>query len=187
MPITGKGYEFHIVRTGAQKRTANGKTRTRTIGAYQVFHDGKPAPELNGTTVEQKGPGSNTTKGGCIEKGRYPLSTQDGTKFKTIKYKKTPAAETSFAIRPRPGIELNETGARREILIHPGQNFLSSIGCINLTKNLADGKKEMNFPKSRKRVIAVIDDMAKFLDDKFPKSDGKRIPDAFVVIDEEFK
>jgi hypothetical protein len=79
MPITGKGYEFHIVRTGAQKRTANGKTRTRTIGAYQVFHDGKPAPELNGTTVEQKGPGSNTTKGGCIEKGRYPLSTQDGT------------------------------------------------------------------------------------------------------------
>jgi hypothetical protein len=107
--------------------------------------------------------------------------------FKTIKYKKTPAAETSFAIRPRPGIELNETGARAEILIHPGQNFLSSIGCINLTKNLADGKKEMNFPESRRRVIAVIDDMAKFLDDKFPKSDGKRIPDAFVVIDEEFK
>jgi hypothetical protein len=45
----------------------------------------------------------------------------------------------------------------------------------------------MNFPESRKRVIAVIDDMAKFLDDKFPKSDGKPIPDAFVVIDEEFK
>ena len=187
MPITKKGYELHIVRTGTQKRDA-GKFRIRTVGTYQVFHDGVPVAGLSGAIFEQRGPGNNKKKGNdqdlCIEEGRYPLATQDGTKYKTIKYKKTPEAKTTFAIRPRPGIELLKTGQRSEILIHPAEGFLSSLGCIHPSKPLSKGTDSINFAESRRRVIAIIDDMASFLASKFPAVDGKPIPDAFVVIDD---
>lgn len=124
MPIKGKGYEILITRTGTQTGKVGAVTRTRTVGTYQVFHDGKPVSGLAGATFEQKGPGDNTKNGSnldlCVAAGRYPLWTQDGTKFKTINYKKTPKAATGPTIKPRPGIELKETGARREVLIHPG-------------------------------------------------------------------
>jgi hypothetical protein len=38
---------------------------------------------------------------------------------------------------------------------------------------------------SRKRVIALIEDMKRFLGTDFPGRNGKRIPKAFVVIDGE--
>src|SRR5262249_57206065 len=93
MPITGNGYEFHIVCTGIQTRSGRFRFKTRTVGTYQVFHDGNPVPGLSGAIVEQRGPGNNTKKGNdndlCATAGRYPLATQNGTKYKTIKYKKT--------------------------------------------------------------------------------------------------
>ena len=140
-----------------------GISRIRTVGTYQVFHDGVAVDGLKGAIFEQKGPGNNGKKGQdqdlCVEAGRYPLATQDGTKYKTIKYKKTAEAKTTFGIRPRPGIELLKTGKRSEILIHPAQGFLSSEGCVHRSKPLAQGTDPINYAESRRRVIAIIDDM----------------------------
>jgi len=98
MPITGNGYEFHIVRTGIQTCSGSFKFKTRTVGTYQVFHDGNPVPGLSGAIFEQSGPGNNTKKGDdndlCVTAGRYPLATQKGTKYKTVKYNKTLEAKT---------------------------------------------------------------------------------------------
>jgi hypothetical protein len=188
MPIKGKGYEILITRTETQTGKVGAVTRTRTVGTYQVFHDGKPVSGLAGATFEQKGPGDNTKNGSnldlCVAAGRYPLWTQDGTKFKTINYKKTPKAATGPTIKPRPGIELKETGARREILIHPAQGFLWSEGCIHPSRPLGNGNGRIDYAESRKRVVAIIDDMRSFLGDRFPTKDGKPISDAWVVIDE---
>jgi hypothetical protein len=38
---------------------------------------------------------------------------------------------------------------------------------------------------SRKRVLAIINDLKAFAGDSFPTKNGKRIPKAFVVIDGE--
>jgi hypothetical protein len=85
----------------------------------------------------------------------------------------------------RPGIELRNTGDRSEILIHPGIGFLASIGCINLCKILPDASEAISFGGSRKRVIAVIDNMRTFLGAGFPTKDGRPIPHAFAVIEGE--
>jgi hypothetical protein len=88
MPITGQGWEIHIQRVKGQTRG----NETRTVGTYQVFHDGKPAVAatidgaqvpLSGTTAESKGPGQNATpateaKPSRILPGRYPLKTSGG-------------------------------------------------------------------------------------------------------------
>lgn len=44
MTITGQGWEMLIRRTQEQRRESDGKRRT--IGTYQVFHDGVVVPEL---------------------------------------------------------------------------------------------------------------------------------------------
>ena len=113
--------------------------------------------------------------------GRYPLFTQDGTKYVTIGYKDS----ESTSAKPKPGLELKATGQRSEILIHPGQGFLASIGCINPCTSLPNAAEMIDFVPSRKRVIAIIDDLKAFTDRTFPATNGKRIPNAFVVIDGE--
>ena len=55
MPIKGQDWEILIERQTAQK---NG-SRVRTVGRYQVFHNGAAVPELSGTTAESKGQGTN--------------------------------------------------------------------------------------------------------------------------------
>ena len=40
MPINGQGWEFHIERKTTQRRPSDGKVRT--VGTYQVYHDGRP-------------------------------------------------------------------------------------------------------------------------------------------------
>ena len=64
MPISGKGWELHVVRSAEQSRG----NRKRTIGSYTIYHDGV-ATALSGATVEAKGPGNNAIKGcgRCIE------------------------------------------------------------------------------------------------------------------------
>lgn len=79
MPISGQGWELHIVREKEQRRASNG--RRRTVGRYQVFHDGvaQTGKGLKGATAEAKGPGANKPAGNGkrIEQGRYPLATQE--------------------------------------------------------------------------------------------------------------
>ena len=182
MEITGEGWELLIRRTSTQRRPSDGKVRT--IGTYQVFHDGRPVAGLSGVTAESRGPGDNSVaqNGKRIENGRYPLWTQDGSKYDTIGYVENEATNA----RPKPGIELRQTGRRSEILIHPGVNgFLSSIGCINLATRLPNAGEIISYKGSRKRVIALIEDMKSFLGSDFPRQNSKRIRRAWAVVDGE--
>lgn len=190
MPIQGRGLEIHIVRNGTQSGMVGRSPRTRTVGTYQVFHNGEAISALRGGIFEQKGPGDNSRSGNKfdrrVEPGRYPLWTQNGSKYKTLGYAKTAAAARNFSIKPRPGIELRETGERTEILIHPAQGFLSSEGCIHPSREIRSGRGRIDYGDSRMRVIAIIDDMRTFLGGRFPSQDGQRIPDAWAVIDDDF-
>lgn len=183
MPIKGQGWEMHIVRKSEQ-RSASGKKR-RTVGTYQIFHDGVPqtGQGMKGMVAETRGPGANKPKDNNrrVEAGRYPLATQNGTRYKTWKYKESEATN----VIPKPGFELTSTGRRTEILVHPGIGFLSSIGCINPCTSLPNGKEPIDYAPSRKRVIALIEDMKAFVGNKFPTKNGRKIPRAFVVIDGE--
>src|SRR5207249_1303354 len=91
----------------------------------------------------------------------------------------------SISATSKPGLELKETGQRSEILIHPGQGFLASIGCINPCTSLPNAAEMIDFVPSRKRVIAIINDLKAFSGGDFPTKNGKEIPNAFVVIDGE--
>lgn len=175
MPIQKTGWEMHIVRKTEQKRP-DGKRRT--VGSYQVFHDGvpQPGPGLSGTVAETRGPGRNRPRGNRrILPGRYPLFTQDGARYVTIGFKQS----NSRGASPKPGIELKETDERTEILIHPGQGFLSSIGCINPCTSLPSAAEPIDYVPSRKRILDIIDDLRAFAGNGFPARNGKRIPQRF--------
>ena len=86
-----------------------------------------------------------------------------------------------------PRLKLNKTNKRTDILIHPASGFKSTIGCINLSRTLANAQADIDGTDSRKRVIAVIEDLKNFLAKDFPKNDDKPIPRAFAVIDGEPK
>jgi hypothetical protein len=109
------------------------------------------------------------------------LFTQDGEKYKTIGYKDS----QSHSVRPKPGLELKETGQRTEILIHPGVGFVASIGCINPCTSLPNAEEMIDFVPSRERVIAIINDLKDYSKGTFPTQNGERIANAFVVIDGE--
>ncbi len=179
MPIKNTGWELLITRLREDNR--NGKRRT--VGKYQVFHDGSPVPGLSGVCAETRGPGDNKKAGNNrrIEAGAYPIRTQDGKKYVTIGYKDS----TSITVIPRPGLDVGNTNKRVGILIHPGRGFLSSIGCINPAKSLPKPEADIDFVDSRTRVIAIIDDMKSFLGSSFPKSNGRLIPNASLVVDGE--
>lgn len=190
MPITGQGWEIHIRRVAEQSRGP----KTRTVGTYQVFHDGRAAASiavggvgvpLSGTTAESKGPGQNAhpataAKPSRILAGRYPLKTSGGPTYVTTGYRQ------DLRIRAQmPGVELRKTGNRTAILIHPGKGeFLSSIGCINLCTSLPDADENIDYPGSRRRVIALIEDMKRFLGG-VPAAGDVAILGAFAIIDGE--
>ena len=157
-----KKWELRISGEGEQTR----KARRRTNGRYAVFHDGLRVAALSGATAETKGPGDNTTAGNnrCVEIGTYNLFTQDGDKYVTIGY----------ALK-RPGLLWLPTGHRVGILFLPGWRFLPSIGCTNPTK-LAKANDDIDFVDSRKRIIAIIENLKAFLG-------SPRIPNATVVIE----
>ena len=114
-----------------------------------------------------------------IDAGRYAISTHAPGRYATWGYSKAPGS------RPRPAFELDNTGKRQEILVHPGQGFLASIGCINVCTSLPQASTSITYSISRERVIALIDDMKSFLGADFPKRNEMPIPRAFVVIDGE--
>lgn len=183
MPIQGNGWEMHIVRKTEQRRASDGKRRT--VGTYQVFHNGVPqtGPGLSGTVAETRGPGANSPVGNNrrVTPGRYPVFTQGGTRYVTFGF----AQSQSSGASPKPGLELMGCDPRKEILIHPGRGFLSSIGCINPCTSLPDAGEPIDYVPSRRRVLAIIEDLKGFAGQNFPTKNGKRIPNAFVVIDGE--
>lgn len=71
MPITGHGWELHVVRLGIHLNGA----KKRTYGTYQIYVDGAPQIGLDGFMAESIGPGDNKVAGNRlrIEAGRYPL------------------------------------------------------------------------------------------------------------------
>jgi hypothetical protein len=182
MPITGHGWELLVTRLGLQSHGGV----TRTYATYQAHRDGVMIPALFGHLCECTGPGDNTEEdnGMRIEAGRYQLSTQFGQRYRSMGF----STDTHVAgALPMPGLLLKDTENRTAILIHPGHPphlYLSSVGCLNLTKPL--GKNDdMEFFESRKRVIAMIDNLRAFSPGSFQNGHMKRIPDAFVVIDGE--
>lgn len=183
MKITGTGWEIHIKRTVEQVRKSDGKRRT--VGSYQVYHDGTPqtGAGLSGTVAETRGPGANRPVGNGrrIQEGRYPLFTQDGEKYVTLDYQESNATNA----RPKPGLLVEETGDRIGIVIHPGQGFLSSVGCFNPCTSLPNPEEPIDYVGSRKRVIAIIEDLKRWAGTKFPKENGNRIPKAWIVIEGE--
>ena len=82
-----------------------------------------------------------------------------------------------------PGLEITDTGRRTAILIHPGKDeFRSTVGCINLCTHLDTPAEIISYKGSRRRVIALIEDIKAFLGG-LPGPD-QPIPNAFVVIGE---
>jgi len=183
LPITGSGWEMHIVRASEQHHANDG--RVRTVGTYQVYHNGtaQNGPDMQGATAESRGPGANRPAGNGkrVEPGRYPLDTQDGENYKTLNY--NPSEDPGDG--PRPGFELLSTGQRKEILVHPGHGFLASIGCINPCTSLPNENEPISYVSSRRRVISLIEDMKRFAGTGFPHVNGREIPNCFVVIDGE--
>jgi hypothetical protein len=148
----------------------------RTVSTYRVWHDDKYSA-LWGCCVEPGGPGDNSRAGNdkCIEAGVYPLKTHDGERYLTIGY-------ADGLNHPRPAIELMATGHRGSILFHPGQGFLSSIGCINPSSPLVMDTTDIDYADSRARVLAVIEDLRAFLGKDFPDHNGIPIPGAYLHI-----
>jgi hypothetical protein len=183
MPISGQGWELHIIRETEQYRPSEG--RRRTVGRYQVYHDGvaQTGPGMMGATAEAEGPGANepADNGKRIEEGRYPLWTQAPGGYATWNYD----TSESEGAAPKPGFELKDTGDRYEILLHPGHDFLASIGCINPCTSLPDAAEDIDYAPSRRRVIAIIENMKAYVGSAFPKSNGMEVPKAFIVIDGE--
>jgi hypothetical protein len=172
-------WQLKIARNGEQRR----RDRKRTVGSYQVFHDGAPVAGLSGFCAETHGPGDNLHAGNnrCVEPGVYTLSTEDGKKYCPFNY----TSNTNPAKLRRPALLLGNTGKRGGILIHPARGFLWSVGCINPAQSLRDASSDVEFLDSRRRVIALIDDLVTFLGEKMPKNNGHRIPNAEVVISDQ--
>jgi hypothetical protein len=171
-----KLWELRIARGAEQVRGG----KRRTPGTYQVFRDGAPVAGLSGACAETRGPGDNKQAGNnrCVEPGTYPLATEDSKKYATIGY----TANTNPTALRRPALLLMKTNKRVGILIHPARGFLWSVGCINPATSLKKASDDIDFLDSRKRVIAIIDDLANFLGPAFPKKGNSAIPGASVVI-----
>jgi len=187
-PGLPSGLVIRVKREQEQIRSA-GTHRTRTVGSYQVFEDGRPLqdPRLSGTIAEQKGPGDNTVSGRTyqrrIQEGIYPLFTHgfQGSKYKTHGY--SPSSEPGAA--PPPAIRVGDTGRRIGILLHPGRSFLSSTGCLNFSRPLPTAQASITWSDSRQRAITLIGALGEILGSEFPSMNGRLIKGAHLFIEGE--
>ena len=181
--IPGKGFCIHLKRIRQERRSS--KPFSRTIGDYQCFWNGAAIEALKGQIVERGGPGDNTTELGNnrdlrIREGTYPLAIQDGLKYKTDRFDRQ---NTGRSGTPKPGLLVEETDERTAILVHPGSDYLSSIGCLNPASGLTDANSNIDFTDSRNQTIAIIEAMKAKMGAKFPRS--RVIPDAVIIIEGE--
>lgn len=178
--VTLDGFVLRLRRLRTELREDQGFART--VSCYESFFDRQKIPGLEGMAYERQGPGDNGASGRKyhrrIAAGTYPLFTQDGTNYQTIGY------ETSGA-HPRPGVLVGGTGERVAILFHPGNLYLSSVGCINLSKPLSNAREDMVYSESQTRVIAMINAMKEKLGGRFPAHNGEPISNAWLVIEGE--
>jgi hypothetical protein len=180
------GYVIRIRRQRTEQRRGAG---IRTVGNYEVFFRGQKVRDLEGMVFETYGPGDNTATGTAyhrrVEAKTYPLGTHssDGMvpKYATHGY----TASTAAFAWSRPAIRLDKTGYRGGILMHPGGGFLSSIGCLNLSRPLGGPNDNIDYADSRARVIAIIEDMKARLGSTFPSRSWMTIPNAWMVIEGE--
>jgi chitosanase len=163
------GWVFLLQRLREELRP--GKQFRRTVGTYQIFHDGLPVSGLAGMTVERQGPGDNTLTGKhqhrCIEAATYNLVTHVSDNYRTVGYATT-------GEHPRPAIEVSGTNRRSEILIHPGVGYGSTIGCINLAARLSDANADISLDDSTRRVVDVVADLKVFVGGHLPS--GNKVP-----------
>jgi flagellum-specific peptidoglycan hydrolase FlgJ/N-acetylmuramoyl-L-alanine amidase len=180
------GYVIRISRRRTEQRRGAG---IRTVGNYEVFFRGQKIRDLEGMVFETYGPGDNTATGTAyhrrVEAKTYPLGTHssDGLvpKYATHGY----TASTAAFAQSRPAIRLDKTGYRGGILMHPGGGFLSSIGCLNLSRPLTGPDDNIDYADSRERVVAIIEDMKARLGSTFPSRSWMTIPNAWMVIEGE--
>ncbi|WP_441233936.1 hypothetical protein [Bradyrhizobium sp. 930_D9_N1_4] len=171
-PTDTKGYVLCIDRIRTEQRKGMGYART--VGIYQAYFDGKKIPEISGMVCERQGPGDNTKVGQNehqrLKAGTYRLFTHAGAsqKYSTHNYTKS----TVPGATARPCLRVADTGVREGVLIHPAQGYLWSIGCLNLTAPVSNAQDNINYAESRRRVIALIDNMAVTQPD-FPSSDNR--------------
>ncbi len=136
--------------------------------------------------VERQGPGDNTPTGvnahSRIAAGVYSLFTHAGAnnRYRTIGY----ATPGSLPNRPWPCIGVENTGSREGILIHCASGYLMSIGCINLTSNVADAQTNLLFSDSWARVTALVGSIKSNLGAAFPNNNNVQLPNTSLVIRE---
>jgi len=174
------GFVLRLRRLRTELR--EGRGFPRTVSVYDAFYNRQKLGGLEGYAFERQGPGDNGATGSKyhrrITAGTYPLLTQDGTNYKTIGY-------ATSGSHPRPGLLIGETGHRVAILLHPGNTYLSSIGCINLSRPLEGADDDMAYGESQLRVIAMINALRMELGADFPARNGRRITGAWLVVEGE--
>lgn len=171
------GWTIAIRRLRTEQR--EGESFARTVGTYSVLHNGSPQPGLSGATVERQGPGDNGPTGKaqhrCIAAGSYPLRAHASAKYGTTGYATTGA-------RPRPAIEVGNTGDRTGILVHPADGYASTIGCLNLAGSLSDADSDISLPDSLRRVMDVIEDLRAFSGGSLKLAEDGSILNARIVV-----
>ena len=181
------GYIFCLDRIRTELRPELGFERT--VSRYQAYFNRAPVAEISGMAVERQGPGDNGPTGvsqHCrIAAGTYQLFTHasiDTNKYETIGYS-TPA---NIKVRPWPCVGVENTGSRSGILIHCAAGYLMSIGCINLTSNVANAQTNLLFSDSWSRVTALINNIKSHLGGDFPADNNVRLPNTSLVIRDRF-
>ncbi|TIX75823.1 MAG: hypothetical protein E5V24_30785, partial [Mesorhizobium sp.] len=109
---------------------------------------------------EARGPGDNSAtgrqRGARIKAGIYPMLTHAGTReIDGITAFKTFGFTSSIEVRrpPMPALRVGDTRYRAGILIHPGNGWLWSVGCMNPADDIADARSDIQYVHSRARVI----------------------------------
>ena len=180
------GYVFCLDRIRTERRP--GTAFDRTVSRYQAYFNRAPIAEISGMAVERQGPDDNGPTGVSehrrIAAGTYPLFTHAGAsnKYKTIGYG-TPG---NIRVRPWPCVGVENTGSRSGILIHCGAGYLMSIGCINLTSNVANAQTDLFFSDSWARVTALINSIKSHLAANFPNNNNARLRATSLVVRDNF-
>ncbi len=181
--IPDSGFCIHLKRVRQERWSS--ASFARTIGEYRCYWNGAAIEGLKGQMVERPGPGDNTTEVGDnhdlrIRAGAYRLAIQNGVHYKTYNYDQN---GTTYEQIPKPGLLLRDTEERSAILIHPGEGYVKSIGCLNPATGLTDADSAINFMDSRRQVITIIDTMKAKIGSRFPPSGT--IPEAIILIEGE--
>jgi hypothetical protein len=181
------GYVLCLDRIRTEQRPGAGFERT--VSRYQAYFNRAPIAGISGMAVERQGPDDNGPTGVSqhrrIAAGTYPLFTHasgDTNKYRTIGY----SQPANIQVRPWPCIGVENTGSRSGILVHCAAGYLMSIGCINLTSNVANAQTNLLFSDSWTRVTALINSIKAKLGGSFPGNNNAPLPNTSLVVRDNF-